>query len=92
LLAVVFLPWFFLTPVLYGLDELPAASSHHWLIDLLRYGNPVTPYVEGIRAVVLQAHVPGPALLVYIFAVGPAVALAGLLVMQQYEDRLAVEL
>jgi lipopolysaccharide transport system permease protein len=92
LLAVIFLPWFFLTPVLYGLDQLPAASSHPWLIDLLRYGNPVTPYVEGIRAVLLQATVPGPGVLLYIFLVGPAFALVGLSVVQRYEDTLAVEL
>jgi ABC-2 type transport system permease protein len=92
LLAVMFLPWFFLTPVLYGLDQLPAASGHRWLIDLLRYGNPVTPYVEGFRATLLQATVPGAALLVYIFVVGPALALFGLWVVQRYEDRLAVEL
>src|SRR6266480_1335758 len=67
LLAVIFLPWFFLTPVLYGLDQLPAAANHTWLIHLLRYGNPVTPYVEGIRAVSLQATGPGAALLARIF-------------------------
>ena len=92
LLAVVFLPWFFLTPVLYGLDQLPAADTHRWAIDLIRYGNPVTPYVEGIRAVMLEATVPGVPLLVYIFAVGPALAVLGLRVLQRYEDRLAVEL
>jgi ABC-2 type transport system permease protein len=92
LLAVMFLPWFFLTPVLYGLEQLPAAAAHRWLIDLLRYGNPVTPYVEGFRATLLQATVPGTALLVYIFVVGPALALVGLWVVQRYEDRLAVEL
>jgi homopolymeric O-antigen transport system permease protein len=92
LLGVLFLPWFFLTPVLYGLEQLPAAASHRWLIDLLRYGNPVTPYVEGIRAVVLQATVPGWSLLVYIFLVGPLAALVGLWVIQRYEDRVAIEL
>src|SRR4029077_20752131 len=46
LLAVIFLPWFFLTPVLYGLEQFSAASGHRWLILLMRYGNPVTPYVE----------------------------------------------
>ena len=56
LLAVVFLPWFFLTPVLYGLDQFSAASSHRWLILVMRYGNPVTPYVESVRAVVLAAR------------------------------------
>jgi ABC-2 type transport system permease protein len=92
LLAVLFLPWFFLTPVLYGLDQLPAAASHSTLIHLLRYGNPVTPYVEGIRAVVLEATVPGAALIAYIFLVGPLVALVGLWLVQRYEDRVAIEL
>jgi ABC-2 type transport system permease protein len=92
LLAVLFLPWFFLTPVLYSLDVLPAADQHPWLIHLLRYGNPVTPYVEGLRAVILEGVVPGAPLLAYICLVGPALALVGLSVMQRYEDRLAIEL
>ena len=92
LLAVLFLPWFFLTPVLYSLSLLPAAVQHPWLIHLLRYGNPVTPYVEGLRAVTLEGVVPGATLLVYIFLVGPVLALIGLWVMQRYEDRLAIEL
>jgi homopolymeric O-antigen transport system permease protein len=92
LLAVAFLPWFFLTPVLYGLDQFSAAGSHRWLILLMRYGNPVTPYVESVRAVVLQHVVPGTPLLLYAFLVGPIVALIGLWVMQRYEDRLAIEL
>jgi lipopolysaccharide transport system permease protein len=92
LLAVLFLPWFFLTPVLYSLDLLPATVQHPWLIDLLRYGNPVTPYVEGLRAVILEGAVPGATLLAYIFLVGPVLALVGLWVMQRYEDRLAIEL
>jgi ABC-type polysaccharide/polyol phosphate export permease len=92
LLAVVFLPWFFLTPVLYGLDQFSAAHSHRWLILLMRYGNPVTPYVESLRAVVLQAVVPGAAELLYVFLVGPLVALLGLWVVQRFADRIAIEL
>jgi lipopolysaccharide transport system permease protein len=92
LLAVIFLPWFFLTPVLYSLDLFPAAGSHRWVIHLLRYGNPVTPYVEGIRAVILQATVPGASLLIYFFLAGPLTALLGLWVVQRYEDRVAIEL
>ena len=92
LLAVIFLPWFFLTPVLYGLEQFGAAESHRWLILLMRYGNPVTPYVEAVRAVVLQAAVPGLSLLLYVFIVGPLVALLGLWVVQRYEDRIAIEL
>jgi lipopolysaccharide transport system permease protein len=91
LVAVLFLPWFFLTPVLYALDTLPRAAAHGWLIHLLRYGNPVTPYVEGIRGVLVQGNVPGVSLLVYIFVVGPLLAGIGLWVIQKYEGRFAVE-
>ena len=90
--AVLMLPWFFLTPVFYSLEQLPGAAGHPLLIDLLRYGNPVTPYVEGIRSTILEATVPGPGALAYIFLVGPLVGLAGLWVLQRYDDRLAVEL
>lgn len=91
LVAVLFLPWFFLTPVLYALDKLPRASEHQWLIHLMRYGNPVTPYVEGIRGVLVQGQIPGVSLLVYIFVVGPLLAAIGLAVIQRFEGRFAVE-
>ncbi len=92
LVGVLVLPWFFLTPVLYSLDRFPGAASHSTVIHLMRYGNPVTPYVEGLRAVVLEATVPGSSLLIYIFLVGPLVALLGLWLTQRYEDRVAIEL
>jgi hypothetical protein len=41
---------------------------------------------------VLQHVVPGAPLLLYVFFVGPLVALLGLWVVQRYEDRLAIEL
>lgn len=92
LLAVIFLPWFFLTPVLYGLDQFHVAHGHRWLVVAMRYGNPITPYVESVRAVVLQAVVPGPTLLAYVFIVGPLMALVGLRVVQRYENSVAIEL
>ena len=91
-LGVLFLPWFFLTPVFYSLDQLPGSIAYPWLADFLRYANPITPYVEGIRSVILTGVVPGPGMLAYIFLVGPVVGFLGLLVLQRYEDRFAVEL
>ena len=91
LLAVLFLPWFFLTPVLYSLDTLPRAANHPWVIHLLRYGNPVTPYIEAFRGALIEGHVAGASLLAYVFIVGPAFALVGLWCVQRYEDRFAVE-
>lgn len=92
LLGVLFLPWFFLTPVLYSLELLPGAREHGWLIHLLRYANPVTPYVEGIRGAIVQGEVPGPVLFAYILVVGPLIAYIGLNVIQRFEDRFALQL
>lgn len=90
--AAILLPWFFLTPIFYALEQLPGAAGHEYLIKLLRFGNPVTPYVETIRAVLLQGTLPGAASLVYVFVVGPAVFVLGLWVFQLYDDEIAVEL
>jgi ABC-2 type transport system permease protein len=91
LVGVLFLPWFFLTPILYSLDTLPRAVGHPTLIHLMRYLNPVTPYVEGIRGVLVQGNIPGTSLLIYIFVVGPLIAAIGLSVIQRFEGRFAVE-
>jgi ABC-type polysaccharide/polyol phosphate export permease len=90
--GLLLLPWFFLTPVFYSLEQLPGAVDHPWLIELLRYGNPVTPYVESVRATILEADVPGPGHLAYVFLVGPAILLIGLRLVQRYDGQLAAEL
>lgn len=91
-LGALLLPWFFLTPVFYSLDALPGAIDRGWAVDVLRYGNPVTPYIESIRDVVMFGEVPPGPLLAYAFLVGPIVFFLGLLVVRRFEDRLAVEL
>jgi lipopolysaccharide transport system permease protein len=92
LVTAILLPWFFLTPVLYSLEQLPGAADRPWLIDLLRYGNPVTPYVESIRGALLQGVVVGPGMLAYVLLAGPIAFLVGLAVIQRFEDSFAVEL
>ena len=52
-IAAALLPWFFLTPVLYRLEDLPGADSRPWLIDLLHWGNPVTPAIEIVSGAAL---------------------------------------
>lgn len=92
LLAVLFLPWFFLTPIFYSLESIPAAADTESVVTILRYANPVTPYVEGIRGALWNGIIVGPAELIYMAVVGPCVAAFGLWVLRRYEDRLAVEL
>jgi ABC-type polysaccharide/polyol phosphate export permease len=92
LLTVLFLPWFFLTPVLYSLESIPAAHEAESVVLLLRYLNPVTPYVEGIRGALWGGVIVGPGELLYMAVVGPVMAVLGLWVLRRHEDRLAIEL
>jgi ABC-2 type transport system permease protein len=91
LVNVVLLPLFFMTPVFYSLDNFPRQPPD-WVIMLLRYGNPITPFIEGIRATALQGVVPGFTLLAYCVVVPPIFALVGVWLLRRYDDKFAVEL
>jgi lipopolysaccharide transport system permease protein len=89
--AALLLPWFFLTPVLYQLDDLPGAESRPWLIDLLHWGNPMTPAIEAYRTPLYAGELPPAADTVYL-CVAAVVALAvGALVFRSVDDRIASE-
>ncbi len=91
LVSVVLLPLFFLTPVFYSLNAFPVTPPE-WVITLMRYGNPVTPYLETIRATALQGEIPGWPLLLYCAVVGPALSLIGVWVLRRKDDQMAIEL
>ena len=77
---------------LLAMAALPAAAQMHSIVTILRYANPVTPYVEGIRGALWGGFIVGPAELIYMAVVGPAAAVLGLWVLNRHEDRLAIEL
>ncbi len=91
LVAALLLPWFFLTPVLYSLENVPGVSEHPRLVDAIHYVNFVTPAVEAFRDPVFFGEVPAAGDAVYL-AVSALVALAlGALVFSRVDDRVAVE-
>jgi ABC-type polysaccharide/polyol phosphate export permease len=90
-ISAALLPWFFLTPVLYQLEDLPGADSRPWLIDLLHWGNPVTPAIESYRAPLYAGELPSAGDAVYL-GVASIVALAfGALIFNAVDDRIASE-
>ena len=89
--AAALLPWFFLTPVLYRLEDLPGAEAHPWLVDLIHWANPVTPGVEAFRAPLFDGEAPAVGDALYL-AVATLVALAlGAFVFSAVDDRIASE-
>src|SRR5215211_1486000 len=91
LVAALLLPWFFLTPILYSLDNIPGVSDYPLLIDLVHYANFLTPAVEAVRDPLFFGELPAAADAIYL-AVSAVAALAlGAFVFSRVDDRVAVE-
>ena len=85
------LPLFFLTPILYQLDDLPGAESRPWLIDLLRWGNPLTPAIEAYRAPLYAGDLPSAADMLYVCVAAVLALVLGAVVFRSVDDRIASE-
>ena len=86
-------PWFFLTPVLYSFDMLTSLGDDQgWVIDLLHYGNPVSPFVVGIRDALFHGRWPGAGDVIYCVVAGCLMCAAGIVVFRRLEREMAVEL
>jgi ABC-2 type transport system permease protein len=92
IVAAVFLPWFFLTPIFYTFDQLPGLIGREWIGDLLHWVNPIVPVLESIRDPLFFGEWPAVADVVYAL-VAAVVSLAfGALVFTRIDERLASEL
>jgi lipopolysaccharide transport system permease protein len=85
------LPWFFLTPILYRLQDVPGAEAHPWLESLIHWGNFMTPPIEALRQPLFFGEPPAAGDAIYLL-VEAVVALAiGAAVFRRVDDRIAVE-
>ena len=91
LVAALLLPWFFLTPVLYSLESIPGVEDHPGLVNLVHWGNPLTPAIEAVRDPLFFGRLPNAGDAVYL-AVSAVLALGlGAFVFSRVDDRVAVE-
>jgi ABC-type polysaccharide/polyol phosphate export permease len=93
LVQAVLLPWFFLTPILYRLEDLPGGVQRYdWVVTILRWVNPLTPPLYALRDPLFYGVVPNVWDVVYL-VVEVLIALAvGAWVFRRVDDRIAVEL
>src|SRR5581483_3824008 len=93
ILTAALLPWFFLTPILWRVGSLPErAQSHHALLDVLRWGNPLAPPIFAIRDALWSGHLPRVADVVYLAVEAVLALVLGACVFRRVDDRIAVEL
>ena len=91
LLAAVLLPWFFLTPVLYSLDQLPGVDEYPAADFVLHWVNFLTPPVEAMRSVLFSGDAPGTANTVYTAVAAVLALVVGAWVFTRADDRIATE-
>ena len=59
LVSAVLLPWFFLTPILYRLEDLPGGFKRYdWVVTILRWVNPLTPPIYALRDPLFYGRLP----------------------------------
>jgi lipopolysaccharide transport system permease protein len=91
LVAALLLPWFFLTPVLYSLDQLPGVDEYPVAEFVLHWVNFLTPPIEAMRAVLFFGDAPSLADTVYTVVAAVAALALGAFVFSRSDDRIAVE-
>lgn len=91
-LGAALLPWFFLTPILYRVGDLPGAADRPWIGDLLEWANPVAPFVQALRDVLYAGSFPAVGNLLYLAGAGLAALALGLVLFRRLERDLAVVL
>lgn len=93
IVAAVAMPWIFLTPVFYSFDTLPSVhGGRGWAIDLLHYGNPVSPFVLVIQDVLFWGRWPAWGDVLYSAVAAAIVLAAGLWGFRRLAPEMAVEL
>ncbi len=90
ILGAALLPWFFVTPIFFRPDDFPGLGERPWLGDLLRWGNPVAPFIEAVRDVLYDGAVPSAGTLGYVAVAALVALVAGRLVFRRLEGELAV--
>jgi lipopolysaccharide transport system permease protein len=87
ILGAALLPWFFLSPIFFGIDQVTRNEGARFVLEWL---NPVAPFIVAVRDVLYGGSVPAVGVLVYVAAAAVVAALGGRALFRRLEGELAV--
>jgi ABC-type polysaccharide/polyol phosphate export permease len=90
LVTALLLPLFFLTPVLYPLTD-PQIARRDWVVDLIHWGNPLSPVVEALHDVLFYGNLPTLGDTLYTAAAAIVALALGAFVFNRVDDEIAVQ-
>jgi len=90
LVSALLLPLFFLTPVLYPLNN-PQIARRDWVVDLIHWGNPLSPVIGALRDPLFYGRLPGLGDTVYTVVAAVLALALGAFVFNRVDDQIAVE-
>jgi lipopolysaccharide transport system permease protein len=90
LVSALLLPLFFLTPVLYPLSD-PQIAARDWVVNLIHWGNPLSPQIEALRDPLFYGRLPGLGDTVYTVVAAVLALALGAFVFNRVDDQIAVE-
>jgi lipopolysaccharide transport system permease protein len=92
LVTTIFLPWFFITPIFYTLDQLPGLEGNEWIANFIYYVNFVSPFVQAIRDPIFFGEWPAVGDVVYCVVAGVVALGVGVLVARRFDDQVGATL
>ena len=69
---------------------MPGIADHAWVGDVLRWGNPIAPFIEAARDVLYAGAAPPAGVLLYVLVAGLAGLALGMLLFRRLQRDLAV--
>ena len=90
--AALLLPWFFLTPVLYRIEDLPPdLQEYRGVAEAVRWANFMTPSIDAVRDPLFWGRAPRAADVAYLLVASVAALGLGAWIFTRADDRIAVE-
>jgi lipopolysaccharide transport system permease protein len=89
LIGALLLPWFFVTPVFW---DWSLFTRHQTIVEIVRYGNPVSPPLSAIRDPLWAGTAPRAVDVIYLVCEVVVALALGAFTFRRLDDRIAVEL